>query len=182
MQFNAVKPANGIVPIGISEHNANAKGYTYDPAKAKQLLAEAGFPDGKGFPGFQLTTSSTDSTVAEAAAAQWKQNLGVDVKVNIVERGEAVKGLWDHNTWQAFFWGWTADFPDAEIWTHQLLHSGLGSNFFNYNNPAFDKIVDEARSTVDDAKRIALWQQAEQIALDEAAMIPHCYRPVQLPG
>lgn len=173
--FNAYKPATGLVPPGISEYNPNLKGYEYNPEKARQLLAEAGFPEGKGFPTVQITCIASDSTLCEAFAAQENQNLGLNIEVNIVERGEMIKGLWDHKTWDIFYWGWTADFPSAEVWTHQLLHSGLGSNFFGYENPEFDAIVDAARQTVDEAKRVALWQQAEEMAMEDAAMIPFAY-------
>lgn len=173
--FNAVKPATGLVPQGIPEYNPKLKGYEYNPERAQQLLAEAGFPGGRGFPAFQVSSDGRSTTVLEAFAAQIRQNLGVNVEVNVVERGQMVKGLWDHKTWSAFFWGWTADFPSAEIWTHQLLHGGLDSNFFGYNNPEFDKIVDQARATLDESKRKALWQRAEQIAMDDAAMIPFSY-------
>lgn len=173
--FNAYKPATGLVAPGIPEYNPNLKGYEYNPEKARQLLTEAGFPDGKGFPTLQVSSTGANGTLCEAFASQINQNLGVNIEVNVVERGEMIKGLWGHNTWDIFYWGWTADFPSAEVWTHQLLHSGLGSNFFGYENLEFDKIVDEARTTFDEAKRVALWQKAEEMAMEDAAMIPFGY-------
>jgi ABC-type transport system substrate-binding protein len=172
--FNAHTPAVGIVPTGIPEHNPNVKGYTFQPDRARQLLAEAGYPDGKGFPEFAISTFG-DETECEAFAAQLKQVLGLDVSVNALERGAMINGLWNHDAHQAFMWGWSADFPSAEVWTYQLLRSGLGSNFFNYSNPQFDAIVDQARFEMDVQKRTALWQQAEQLALEEAAIIPFGY-------
>jgi len=173
--FNAYEPATGLVPRGIPEYDPNLKGYEYDPVKARQLLADAGYPDGQGFPTLQITGYTAYSTRCEAVAAQINENLGLNIEVNVVERGEMISGLWDRETWDIFFFGWTADFPSAEVWTHQLLHSGLSSNFFGYDNPEFDAIVDQARITFDEAERIALWQQAEEIAMEEAAMIPFGY-------
>jgi oligopeptide transport system substrate-binding protein len=173
--FGAYQPATGLVPPGIPEYNPKLKGYAYDPAKAQQLMADAGYPGGAGFPPMQVSSSSAYATEMEAFAAQVNENLGLSLEVNVVERGEMITGLWGHDSWDIFRWGWTADFPSAEVWTHQLLHSGLDSNFFGYNNPTFDALVDEARVTQDEAKRVSLWQQAEQIAMDEAAMIPFGY-------
>jgi peptide/nickel transport system substrate-binding protein len=151
------------------------EGYDFDPERAQALLAEAGYPGGAGFPPMQVTSDARSSTEMEAFAAQVGEVLGVPIEVNVVERGEMIQGLWGHDQWDIFRWGWTADMPSAEVWTHQLLHGGLDSNFFGYNNPEFDAIVDEARSTLDEAERIALWQQAEAIAMEEAAMIPFGY-------
>lgn len=173
--FNAYEPAKGIVPTGIAEYNPDMQGYEYNPEKAKELLAEAGYPDGAGFPTIQVDCASNDATLCEAFSAQINENLGLNLEVNVLERGEMINGLWDHNTHDAFRWGWTADFPSAEVWTHQLLHSGLDSNFVGYNNPEFDAAVDKARTTFDEEQRIAYWQQAEEIAMDDAAMIPFAY-------
>jgi oligopeptide transport system substrate-binding protein len=173
--FNAYQPAAGLVPPGIPEHNPKLKGYDYDPEKARELMAEAGFPNGEGFPPMQVTSDARSATEIEAFAAQVSENLGVDIEVNVVERGEMINGLWGHEDWDIFRWGWTADMPSAEVWTHQLLHGGLDSNFFGYNNPEFDAIVDQARTTLDEQERISLWQQAEEIAIEEAAMLPFGY-------
>jgi ABC-type transport system substrate-binding protein len=173
--FGAYEPATGLVPPGIPEHNPRLDGYDYDPEKARELMAEAGYPDGQGFPPMQVSSSSSYATEMEAFAAQVSENLGVSIEVNLVERGEMIQGLWSHDQWDIFRWGWTADMPSAEVWTHQLLHGGLDSNFFGYNNPEFDALVDEARVTMDEQERISLWQQAEQIAIEEAAMVPFGY-------
>ena len=173
--FNRWAPAKGLVPPGIPEHNPDLAGYEYNPELAQQLMAEAGFPGGAGFPALKISSIGNYSTQIEAFAAQINENLGTNIEVAVLERGEHIKGLWDHETHDIFYWGWTADFPSAEVWTHQLLHGGLDSNFFGYDNPEFDAIVDAARITMDEAERISLWQQAEKIAIAEGAMVPFGY-------
>jgi ABC-type transport system substrate-binding protein len=173
--FNAYQPATGLVPPGIPEYNPDVSFYEYDPEKARELMAEAGYSNGEGFPTLLVTSDGRYATQIEAFASQMNDNLGLNLEVNVLERGEMIGGLWDHQTHDIFYWGWTADFPSAEVWTHQLLHSGLDSNFFGYDNPEFDALVDNARITLDEEERISYWQQAEEIAMQEAAMVPFGY-------
>ena len=173
--FDALQPAKGFVPPSMPEYNPDLQGYGYDPEKARELLAEAGYPEGQGFPSLKLNSTADLSTELEAVAAQWNENLGIPIEVEIVERGELFSGWFAHATWDVFRWGWSADFPSAEIWLHQLLSTGVSGNCSGYSNPEFDAIVDEARTTLDDAKRAALWQQAEEIAMEDAPMIPFGY-------
>lgn len=164
--------ATGYVPTGISEAVPDEKAYSYDPAKAQDLMAQAGFPGGKGFPKIEFVTTSDEGSLAEALTAMLKSNLGIDVTVRIGESGDVLNGLWALDKWDIVSWGWTADYPSADNWLYQLLYSKLDSNFASYNNPDYDKLVDKALSEMDSAKRIADWQTVEKMAHDEAPMIP----------
>ena len=170
---NAWEPATGIVPPNIPEYNPDLEGYPYDPEKAQELMAEAGYPDGQGFPPLQIATLET--TTAEAIAAQLSGNLGIEVEVTQPERGDMIDGLWGHDRWQFFFFGWTADRPSAAVWLYELLYGGLESNFSTYDNPDYNALIDQARSTTDLEESKGYWQEAEALAMDDAAMIPFGY-------
>lgn len=165
--------AQGLVPPNIPEHNPDLLGYTYDPARAQELLAEAGYPNGEGFPALELV--GLDTTLAEAVGAFLNSNLGIEVSIVTPERGDLIDGLWAHDRWQIFLFGWTADRPSASVWTEELLYSGLGSNFSTYSNPDFDALVDQAVNTLDAEEAKTYWQQAEALALEDAAILPLGY-------
>ena len=164
--------ATGYVPTGISEAVPDEKAYPYDPAKAQDLMTQAGFAGGKGFPKIEFVTTADEGSLAEALTAMLKSNLGIDVTVRIGESGDVLTGLWALDKWDIVSWGWTADYPSADNWLYQLMYSKVDSDFPSYNNPAYDKLVDTAMAETDPAKRIAAWQAVEKMAYDEVPMIP----------
>jgi len=164
--------ATGYVPIGIPEAIPNEVGYAYDVAKAKELMAKAGFADGKGFPKIEFVTTAPEQTLAEAITAQLKANLGIDIAVRIGESGDVLNGLWAKDKWDIVSWGWSADRPASEVWLYELLYSKAESNFASYANPEYDKLVDKALAETDPAKRLAAWRDVAKMANDEAPMIP----------
>lgn len=164
--------ATGYVPAGIPEYLTGEKAYPYDPAKAKDLMAQAGYPGGKGFPKIEFVSTADESSLLEAAVAMLKANLGIDVSVRIGESGDVLNGLWAKDKWDMASWGWSADRPSAEVWLYELMYGPLESNFASYNNPDYDKLVDKARRETDPAKRIVAWQEVEKMAYDEAPYIP----------
>jgi len=172
---NAVMAAEGLVPPGIPSYDPNLKGAEYDPEKAQQLLAEAGYPEGAGFPSLGISAYGENIGASEAVAAMLNTNLGIDIVVNQMERGEMVSAMWAKDELPLLMKGWTADFPSAEVWLHQWLRCGVESNFANYCNPEYDEIVDQAMSTSDPQEQTRLWSQVERIAMDDMAMIPLMY-------
>ncbi|MCC6616133.1 MAG: ABC transporter substrate-binding protein [Anaerolineae bacterium] len=170
---NAWTPPTGLVPPHIPQYNPDLAAFTYDPALAQQLLADAGYPGGEGFPVLELAT--LDTTQAEAVAAMLNANLGITVEIVQPERGDMIDGLWAGDRWQFFLFGWTADTPSASVWTYELLYCDLDSNFSNYCNPEVDAAIDQARTTLDVAESTSYWQQAESLAMADAAVIPMGY-------
>jgi len=164
--------ATGFVPAGIPDAAPGQQAYPHDPTKARRLLAEAGFPGGKGFPRIEFVSTADEATLVEAIVAQLKTKLGIDVVVRIAESGDLLSGMWAKDRWDMWSWGWSADRPSAEVWLYELIYGGLESNFVGYNNPEFNKLVDRARSETDLKRRIAAWQEAERMAHDEVPYIP----------
>lgn len=167
----AYQPARGILPRGVVGYNEHMRGYTYNIEKAQELLAEAGFPEGRGLSPLTLTYNSNPGhrLVAGAVAGQLAK-LGIEVQLQEQEWTYFKKQLTGMN--MSFFRvGWQGDYPDADNFLYSMFHSsqmGL-SNFMGYYNPQVDKILDEARAQVRDSKaRVKLLSRAEQIIIDDA--------------
>jgi ABC-type transport system substrate-binding protein len=160
-----------IVPDGVPGHLGKNL-LPYDPARARELIAAAGFPNGQGFPPVAIAVSgSTESTAAEALAAQWTTNLGVKVDVHRVEDGEFLAGLKEHR-WDGFLSGWTADYLSAEQWLYHSLGRNEAVNYTGYFNPAFESALAKARLAETMEEEVALWQEANRIATADAALVP----------
>jgi oligopeptide transport system substrate-binding protein len=163
--------------FGSPAEDPNYKGVTFDAAKAKQLLADAGYPDGKGLPEITLmyNTSQGHQNIAQFAQQTWKDVLGVEVKLANQEWATYLKTC-EGDAPQIFRMGWVADYPDENDWVNLVFHSGSGQNYTKWSNPSFDKIVEDAAATTDSAQRKQLYAQAEQIlCVDDAAIIPIYY-------
>jgi len=172
--FGAWAQALQLVPAGIPGHNVQSE-LTYDPERARRLIADAGFPGGRGFPAIELAVAgNTDSTAAEAIAAQLERNLSVKVYARPIEHGAFVAGLQGHH-WDAFLVGWTADYLSAEQMLYRYLHHAEPMNFVDYYSPIFERVLDSAMhaKTVDAEE--TLLRKANQIATTEAALIPIAY-------
>lgn len=166
----AVKVAYGIIPPSFPGFNDKLKKLAYDPAKAQALLTEAGYPGGKGLPPLTLSILASDSETMQYVVSQLKTNLGVDVKLAQLERAKLLGDMNKKNV-AFFFFGWTADYTSPRSFLYDLLYSASPMDRSQYQNNDFDAMIQKTESTVDTAARLALYQQAEQIAVDDAAFI-----------
>lgn len=143
-------------------------------AKAKELMEEAGYPNGEGFPQIEYTTNDAGyhKVVAEYLQQAWAE-LGIDLKVNIVEWGSFTP-MRRNGDYDVARNGWVADYSDP---TNQLelFYSTNGNNDGKYNNPEFDAALDAAAATVDPTERSAALHQAEDIMMEDTACIPIAY-------
>lgn len=159
---------NGGDFFNVTDHEA-------DVAKAKELLAKAGYPDGQGFPTIEYMTNDTSfhKPLAEYLQSCWKETLGINMDIKIVE--------WSTFTptrragdFQIARDGWAYDYDDPSNMLN-LMKSTSGNNNGKYNNPEVDKILDEANSTADVAEHYAKLHEAENMILADAAMAPVAY-------
>jgi peptide/nickel transport system substrate-binding protein/oligopeptide transport system substrate-binding protein len=168
-------PAIGALPPGMPGHDPDLRGYDYDPAKAKRLLAEAGYPNGMGFPVVQLwTASKAESTKAELAAYQnYLAELGVKVDIRFEHDWPTFLKMLEQGQLSMFRLSWSSRIPDSDDALWHLLHSKSQrvSNFMFYQNPRVDVLLTQARKELDFTKRIALYREVEHIVMDDAPWI-----------
>lgn len=185
-------PAGNFVPQGVSDAESgtyfedvtrknnggdffNIKNHEEDLKKAKELLAKAGYPDGKGFPVVEYMTNDAghNKAVAEYLQNCWKE-LGINMDIKIVEWGTfaPTRRAGDYLTARD---AWSLDYDDPSNLLN-LLKSTSGNNSAQYKNPELDKLLDEANATLDVKEHYAKLHEAENMILEDAAIAPLNYR------
>ncbi len=167
-------PATGLVPEGIVGFQKNAMEYKYDPDKAKELLEEAGYPEGEGLPKLTLgyNTGVGHDTIAQFVQGNLA-DIGVDFDIEGYEWGTYLD-LIQGGTVTFFRLGWLADYPIMDNFLYPMFYSGnVGAdNMTQYDNPEVDELFVKARSTPDEKERLELYREIERIILDDAPEIP----------
>lgn len=169
---------SGFVPKGMPAFNDSiVKGYSYDPVKASALLKQAGFPNGKGLSQIKLLTISIYADFGSFIAKQLEE-IGIPVQVEVVQKSllfEMTAG-----SKAAFFrGGWIADYPDAENYLSVFYSKNPAPpNYTRYKNPAFDNVFEEAIAETNDSLRYVLYRKADQIAINDAPVVPLWYDKV----
>jgi ABC-type transport system substrate-binding protein len=166
-------PATGILPPGMPGYSGAAAGYPFNPERARALLAEAGYPEGQGFPEVTFTSSGYDDPGAfvSAVITMWQDNLGVTVQPLLLEPFLYYDELYAGNTGNIFSSGWCADYPDPENFLDVLFHSGSRQNLGQYHNPEVDALLQQARVEEDVAARMALYRTIEEREVSDAPVV-----------
>lgn len=185
-------PATGFVPAGVADNDPagddfrttggdywdaplDDAAYEANCEKARELLAEAGYPNGEGFPAVTYTYNTSDAhkAVGEALQQQWQDALGVTVQLQNQE-WNAFQETRNKGEYQIARHGWIADFNDPisflDMWT-----TGGGNNTAQYANPDYDAKIKEAQSTSDLAKRMELLHEAEDILVGQDWVVGPIY-------
>lgn len=166
------KPITSWISPGLPGYNPKI-GLPYNPEKARQLLAEAGYPNGKGFPTVHISFQTMYDIQKEAEIAQhlWKKNLNVDVRLDNMEWKVLLSKL-DEDPPQIFRLGWFVDYPDADSFMNVFL-SDSGNNHTRWKNADYDALVQKAVITINPVERQRLYDQAQRLLLEKtAAIIP----------
>lgn len=169
---------SGFVPMGLPSFDKTiVKGYYYDPGKTKQLLEEAGFPDGKNLPAIKLLTIPIYADMANFIAKQLDES-GIKVQVEVIQKSLLL--TMTANSTAPFFRGsWIADYPDAENYLSVFYSKNPAPpNYTRYSNPAFDAAFEKAITETNDSLRYKLYQQADKIMMDDAPVVPLWYDKV----
>ena len=169
--------AIGALPPGMPGYDPDLQGYYYHPEKAKRLLAEAGYPDGAGFPVVQLwSVHQAETTKAELAAYQkYLAELGVKVEIHYAPDWPAYKAMLQQGKLPMFRLVRYADIPDPDNFLAPMLHSASPTNYTFYRNPLVDRLLEQARGEVNDAQRLALYREVERLVMDDAPWIAQNY-------
>jgi peptide/nickel transport system substrate-binding protein/oligopeptide transport system substrate-binding protein len=170
------EPATGLVPPGIVGYEDNAWAYSkYDVEAAKGLLAEAGFPEGEGFPTIKLeyNTGSGHEDILQLVQNDLKA-IGVESELEGTEWAQYLDKL-SEKTYQVGRLGWIADYPIMDNFLYPILQSASADNFSAYADADVDAKLDEARKLVDDDARVAMYQEINKTAGEAAPLIPLMY-------
>jgi peptide/nickel transport system substrate-binding protein len=169
---------SGFIPAGLPSFNADiVKGYPYDPAKARQLLADAGFPDGKGLGEIKLLTIPIYSDLGSFIAKQL-EDIGLKIQVEVVQKSFLLEQT--AKSQALFFRGsWIADYPEAENYLSVFYGKNPAPpNYTRYRNPRFDELYEKALVTENDSLRYALYREMDQLIINDAPVVPLWYDEV----
>ena len=166
---------SGFVPEGLpSFDSTKVRGYTYDPARSARLLTEAGFPNGKNLPVIKLLTIAIYSDMADFIAKQLSE-IGIPVQVETVQKALLLEMT--SNSRALFFRAsWIADYPDAENYLSVFYSKNPSPpNYTRYKSEQFDALFEKALQEQNDSTRYNLYQQADQLAINDAPVVPLWY-------
>jgi ABC-type transport system substrate-binding protein len=161
---------SGFAPRGLPSFDDNTEGYHFDQERARRLLKEAGFENGKNLPVVKVITNKEYLDLATFMSRQW-EDLGVKTVVDVMETA-TMREMMTKGTAPFFRASWIADYPEAEsFYTVFYSKNPAPPNYMRFNNPDFDALYDAALGENNAAKRYAIYHQMDKILIEEAPVI-----------
>ncbi len=170
-----VRPAYGIIPPGFPGFSEEIDGIHFNVETAKNMLAESKYADPETRPRITVTIPGTGGLPGrdvQVVKDMWSEHLGVEIEIQQVEWATYLQDL-NRSRLQA--WGglgWEADYPDPQDFIDILFYSESPGNHGAYGNDDVDRLVEQARTEQDVIRRVQLYNEAEQLILDDAAWLP----------
>lgn len=164
-------PMGGLVPDGLAGYDA-PDFPLFDPERAREELAAAGYPNGRGLPTITLTYNTAEGhrQIAEAIQQMWKEHLGIEVELENQEWKVYLKNLKQRN-FQVGRMGWIGDYADPYTFL-EVLSQYSGNNHSGWKNDEYDRLLERANATADPEERLRILRRAEEIAMDELPILP----------
>lgn len=170
----------GFIPNGLPSFNDKiVKGYTYDPEKVRQLLIEAGYPDGKDLPEITLHTTDNYLEQTEFIQSQLSDNH-IKVKIS-VDKPSVLRQAVASCDYNFFKKSWVGDYADEENFMSLFYSKNfapMGSNYTHYKNPEFDVLFEKVIREQNREVKNALYQKMDQMLIDDAPIVPLYYDQV----
>ncbi len=165
------KPAiSGFAPMGLPSFDAHTEGYHFDFEKARKLLKEAGFENGKNLPSVRLITNKEYLDLGTFMARQW-EDLGVKTVIDVMETA-TMREMMTKGTAPFFRASWIADYPEAEsFYTVFYSKNPAPPNYTRFKNGEFDGLYEAALGENDATKRYEIYHKMDKILIDEAPVI-----------
>lgn len=181
LRNNIGEPATaGFIPKGLKSYDPEkVKGYNYNPDKVRQLLAEAGYPDGKGLPEITLHTTDNYKEQVEFIQSQLAENH-IKIKISM-DKPSVLRQAVNACEYNMFKKSWVADYADEENFMSMFYSKNFapaGFNFFHYRNSEFDALFEKALHETNDSTKIDLYQKMDQMIINDAPIIPLFYDQV----
>jgi peptide/nickel transport system substrate-binding protein len=171
---------NGFLPNGLPGlDELRVNGYEYNPEKAKELLVDAGYPNGKGLPEIELYTTSQYLDLCEYMQRQLEE-IGIKLKIE-VNPGATHGGLVANSQVPFFRKSWIADYADAENYLSLFYSKNFtpnGPNYTLFSNSEFDYLYEKSLSTTNDSLRYRYYFQMDSIIVEEAPVVVLYYDQV----
>ena len=165
--------AKGILPPGTLGFNPKLRGLAYDPVRARELLAQAGYSGARVLPIVIWSSARTDEIVREHERMRKDlEAVGVTPEFQYNTDWPSFSKAMQQRKLPIFLRAWFADVPDPENFLAKLFHSGSPFNYMGYANPAVDALLEKARAEPDMARRVEVYRRAEEIIVEDAPVIP----------
>lgn len=163
--------ADGPLPPGMPGYETRPSSYPFDPARARALLAEAGYEAGLPLLTYYASGYGDVGPLVTAAVTLWQEHLGAEIKVLLLEPFTYYDELYGGNVGDLFTSGWCADYPDPQNFLDILYHSRSAQNLGGYSNPTLDRLLEQARVEPDTGRRLALYAQIEAVVIEEVPVV-----------
>lgn len=172
------QPAFSLVPPGTGQDYQPPPGLDFDPAKARRLLAEAGFPDGRGFPRIEYLhlPMAIERNIAVELQAMWRENLGITVNLTKQEQKIWLASMRELS-YDMCRSSWVGDYNDPNTFI-EMFTTGNGNNRTGWSHARYDELIPAAMREGDTARRHEVFQQAERLLISEEAPIIPVYHYV----